>query len=40
MVSGWMKPIIMKQFRLLFLNPNDNRNYPKDPDQNFTYHSS
>ena len=38
MFSCWVKPFIVKQLCLLVLNHNDNRNYPDDPDQKFTYY--
>ena len=31
MVSVWLKPFIISQLCLLFLNHNDNRNYPNNP---------
>ena len=34
--SGLVKPVIIKQLCLLFLNHDDNINYPNDPDQKFT----
>lgn len=33
MVSGWLKPFIVKQLCLLVLNSNHYTNYPNDPDQ-------
>ena len=31
--------ILIEEFCVLFLNHNDNRNYPNDPDQKLTYPS-
>ena len=33
----WLGENIVKRLCFLFLNHNDNRNYPNDPDQKFTY---
>ncbi|CAJ0932586.1 unnamed protein product [Ranitomeya imitator] len=37
MVSGWVKPFIVRLLCFLFLNHNDNPKHPNDPDQKFTY---
>ncbi|CAJ0949441.1 unnamed protein product [Ranitomeya imitator] len=37
MVSGWVKPFIVKLLCFLFLNDNDNPKHPNYPDQKFTY---
>uniref|UniRef100_A0A3P9H2T8 Uncharacterized protein n=1 Tax=Oryzias latipes TaxID=8090 RepID=A0A3P9H2T8_ORYLA len=36
-VSGWVKAFIVQKFYLLFLNHNDNRNFPNYPVQKLTY---